>query len=199
MRKKRTRRNIGERYRHQTVRNYFEDAYMFSLTATIVEIIEPAKDKKEPGKDDEGEPELYQLVLDRTIFHPQGGGQPGDRGLISSADGSVKFLVTDLKARDDAVMHIGRYIDPEKKFEMLDPTTLTIDADWRMLNTRIHSAGHLVALAMRRAGRDLKPGKGFHFYEGPYVEFLGDIPASERESLVKELTVHCAEIIAEET
>ena len=46
--KKRTRRNIGERYRHQTVRSYFEDAYMFRLTATIVEIIEPAKDKKEP-------------------------------------------------------------------------------------------------------------------------------------------------------
>jgi thiosulfate/3-mercaptopyruvate sulfurtransferase len=40
--KKRERRNVGEKYRHNTVRMYFDDSYLFKLTATIVEIVEPS-------------------------------------------------------------------------------------------------------------------------------------------------------------
>jgi hypothetical protein len=51
---------------------------------------------------------------------------------------------------------------------------------------------------MNRAGkRDLKPGKGYHFQEGPYVEYIGQIPEEERNSLAEELTRHCNEMIAE--
>jgi hypothetical protein len=37
---------------------------------------------------------------------------------------------------------------------------------------------------MRRAGRsDLKPGKGYHFQEGPYVEYVGVVADKDRENL----------------
>jgi Ser-tRNA(Ala) deacylase AlaX len=42
------------------------------------------------------------VVLDATIFHPQGGGQPADTGVISSPAGA-RFLVEDVRAKDGVV------------------------------------------------------------------------------------------------
>jgi Ser-tRNA(Ala) deacylase AlaX len=42
------------------------------------------------------------VVLDATIFHPQGGGQPADTGVISSSAGA-RFLVEDVRVRDGVV------------------------------------------------------------------------------------------------
>ena len=36
------------------------------------------------------------VILDRTIFHPQGGGQPADEGFIRSQDGAINFKVSAL-------------------------------------------------------------------------------------------------------
>ena len=37
-------------------------------------------------------------------------------------------------------------------------------------------------MAMNRTGRvELKPGKGYHFEEGPYVEYIGVVPDKERD------------------
>ena len=47
------------------------------------------------------------MILDKTIFHPQGGGQPADDGTISM-DGLV-FTVKALQAKDDAILHIGTF------------------------------------------------------------------------------------------
>ena len=53
---------------------------------------------------------------------------------------------------------------------------------------------------MNRAGRtDLKPGKGYHFVEGPYVEYIGVVEEKDREALAKALTKHCADLIAAAT
>ena len=50
---------------------------------------------------------------------------------------------------------------------------------------------------MNRAGRtDLKPGKGYHFIDGPYVEYIGVVEEKDREPLLKDLNKHCAELIA---
>lgn len=38
---------------------------------------------------------------------------------------------------------------------------------------RVHSAGHLLDIAMRRIGFMNKPGKGYHFPSGAYVEYIG--------------------------
>ena len=73
---------------------------------------------------------------------------------------------------------------------------MKIEAENRFDNARIHSAGHLIDIAINRAGRsDLKPSKGYHYPEGPYVEYIGDVEEKDRESLAEQLTKHCADLI----
>ena len=52
----------------------------------------------------------------------------------------------------------------------------------RLLHTRLHSAGHLIDAAVQLLDLPLKPIKGFHFKQGPYVEYHGEISAEKRES-----------------
>lgn len=48
------------------------------------------------------------LILDSTIFHPQGGGQPADLGLISNSD--FKFIVQDVRSKDKIVCFFFLFI-----------------------------------------------------------------------------------------
>lgn len=43
------------------------------------------------------------VVLDQTILYPQGGGQPFDTGSIEAVDGTIKFCVTDVRAKSGVV------------------------------------------------------------------------------------------------
>ena len=96
------------------------------------------------------------------------------------------------------VLHFGKFTTEGAKFEVGNEVTCQIDADFRTTNARIHSAGHLLDMAMNRAGKkELKPGKGYHFVEGPYVEYIGVVPEAEGAPLCEELAKHCADIISE--
>jgi Ser-tRNA(Ala) deacylase AlaX len=55
--------------------------------------------------------EEYELILDETIFHPQGGGQPSDEGTISSMDGQSVFKVHKVLPKGDTVIHYGKFED----------------------------------------------------------------------------------------
>ena len=71
-----------------------------------------------------------------------------------------------------------------------------VDEAKRRLYARVHSAGHLLDVAMNKAGRsDLKPGKGFHQPVGAYVEYIGGIDAKEKDALLKALNEHCKNLI----
>ena len=52
--------------------------------------------------------------------------------------------------------------------------------------------------AMVRSGIDFKPIKGYHFTDGPYVEYKGTIPPEERAEALKKLQAAFQEIISEE-
>jgi Ser-tRNA(Ala) deacylase AlaX len=45
----------------------------------------------------------------------------------------------------------------------------------------------VVDAAMAQCGKILKPSKGYHFLDGPYVEYHGSIPADEKDSLLQNL------------
>lgn len=47
-----------------------------------------------------GEDGRLAVVLESTIFHPQGGGQPSDIGFISVPEFDFKFIVEDVRSKD---------------------------------------------------------------------------------------------------
>ena len=75
---------------------------------------------------------------------------------------------------------------PSKEWQKSDPVSVRIDAAYRELLARVHSAGHLIDVAMRLCGRTyLTPTKGYHFATGAYVEYLGAVPEAERPLLIQ--------------
>ncbi|HEO1573511.1 TPA: alanyl-tRNA editing protein [Klebsiella aerogenes] len=91
----------------------------------------------------------YAIELDRTLFHPQGGGQPSDGGWIAGEP--VMAVIT----HGDSVLHIVAQPLPEGEVEV------RIDASARQLHARLHSAGHLLGLAGEQFG--WRPVKAHHW------------------------------------
>ncbi len=139
--------------------NYLDDTYLFESSAILIELRENEKGKV--------------IILDKTIFYPQGGGQPADHGEIISEN--AIFSVTDVRLNEDGtVWHFGKFKSGE--FQKGDEVTLKIDKNRRILNTELHSAGHLLDCVVTKMRiENLKPTKGFHFPDGPYVEYDGTI------------------------
>lgn len=142
---------------------------------------------------------MHAIVLDKTIFHPQGGGQPNDEGVIRHSDNDMWFFkVAHLVEKQGAIWHVGSFEPAECKEHYTKDCQVTCEVNDppRLLYARIHSAGHLVDMAMRRAGRlDLKPSKGYHFPTGAYVEYAGEVAPADRDPLCKALTEHANAII----
>ena len=83
---------------------------------------------------------------------------------------------------------MGKFEPASASFAEGSAVECHVDEAKRRLFARVHSAGHLLDIAMVRAGRnDLKPSKGFHFSEGAYVEYIGNVDANARDALVATL------------
>jgi misacylated tRNA(Ala) deacylase len=86
------------------------------------------------------------IVLDRTVFYPMGGGQPGDTGKISWEGGSVD--VTDTRYGDaGAIRHLTETDAalPDAGTEV----TAALDWDRRYLHMRMHTALHLLGSVLK--------------------------------------------------
>ncbi|EPS64543.1 hypothetical protein M569_10238 [Genlisea aurea] len=133
------------------------------------------------------------LVLDSTIFHPQGGGQPADKGYIT--DSLSIFVVEDVRLKDKIVYHYGHF--QSGRFEKGAQVLLFVDEDKRRLHSRLHSAGHLLDICVRNVGwNHLEPSKGYHFADGPYVEYKGAVPQNELQIKQKELEIEASNLIS---
>jgi len=105
--------------------------------------------------------------------------------------------VTSLQAKDDVIHHIGVFDPADAEFEKDEEVKLQVDEEKRRLNARMHSAGHLLDMAMWRLGQDhLKPGKGYHFPQGAYVEYIGNV--EDKEKLLANLNETCNKLIQEQ-
>ena len=87
--------------------------------------------------------ELFQLVLDRTPFYPEGGGQVGDTGFLMF-EGEV-IMVLDTKKENDLIIHIIDRI-PDN---IDSPVYGEVNAINRTLTENNHSATHLLHAALR--------------------------------------------------
>jgi len=132
------------------------------------------------------------VILDKTVFYPQGGGQPYDTGSISS--GTAGFKVMEVRYADGKVQHIGQLTHGRLMKD--DTVQCRVDVDRRSLNTRLHSGGHLLDMAVNELGYEWKPGKGYHFPDGPYVEYEANLSGDEDEGTIDAINGKMQEILS---
>ena len=139
-----------------------------------------------------------------------GGGQPTDIGeiaLLCQPYTTAKISKVILDRSSGVVTHTGvielkGYDDgsfsAEEPFPLQSKVKVSADAEYRQLLSECHSAGHVVDLAMERAGAQMPPTKGYHFVQGPYVEYKGSIEAKERDDFLSRLKEAFAAIVEED-
>lgn len=158
---------------------YLENFTLLTCEAEVIDVL--------------GENDRYSIILNQTVFYPQGGGQPYDKGAIDSP--SAKFFVEEVRYFNDAVKHIGRFKNGTLKKG--DKIKCLVDEPRRTLNSRIHSAGHVIDMSVTELQLNWTPSKGYHFPEGPYIEYIGALEESEREKLKTDIENLCNKAIKE--
>jgi Ser-tRNA(Ala) deacylase AlaX len=160
---------------------YLEDFGVISCGATVM-AIENTEDSR------------LNIQLDKTCFYPRGGGQDWDEGTITGSDGST-FVVKEVRLDEGGIVHhIGTYISGELKSG--DVVTCMVDAERREVNTRLHSAGHLVDMAVDRLGLSWVAGKGAHYPHMSFVEYAAEITPEQAIVVQKDIERVANEIIA---
>ena len=105
-----------------------DDAYMKHCDATVA------------GVDEDS------IVLDRTVFYPQGGGQPGDVGSITW-DGNSTAIIDTRYADAGAIRH---FVTPGSPRPAVGSTVrAAIDWERRYRHMRMHTALHLLGAVLR--------------------------------------------------
>lgn len=79
------------------------------------------------------------LVFDKTIFYPEGGGQPGDEGFIKSGENKTRILGT--KYINQKLVHL---VDETKDFKENNKVKLELDWSRRYSHMRVHTCLHLL-------------------------------------------------------
>lgn len=82
------------------------------------------------------------LVTDQTVFYPTGGGQPGDSGVLTLADGTEIKIATTLYDGDNGeIVHV-----PAEPVNAAPGQAVSCALDWerRHLHMRVHSGLHLL-------------------------------------------------------
>ena len=112
-------------------------------TGTIEALIAAGELSGELGEGTEG-----SVVLDRTPFYAEMGGQVADHGVITGEGGAV-FAVTDVqKTKGGKYLHTGRM--ERGSFRIGEAVSAGVDAERRRAIMRAHSATHLLHAALRR-------------------------------------------------
>jgi alanyl-tRNA synthetase len=86
------------------------------------------------------------LVLEKSPFYAEAGGQIGDQGLIEAPDGSFRFRVDDTQLMGEIVLHHG---EREGVASEGMPVRAVVDRDRRERTRRHHTATHLLHAALR--------------------------------------------------
>ena len=107
------------------------------------------------------------IVLDKTPFYAERGGQVGDTGLILGGD-NFEFQVTDTRHAGNAVIHTGKVLLGE--FAAGDRVRARVDVSARNSIARHHSATHLLQSALRKVLGDHVVQKG-SFVSGDRLRF----------------------------
>lgn len=133
-----------------TERIYLKDMTLLSTAARIKELI--------PG-------EKPVVRLDRTIFHPQGGGQKADRGTLGSAN------VVQVFSSGEEIDHL---VDSLEGLVVGGSILAQVDPDHRYVNSIFHSCTHLVVSVIEAMHPELRVTSGHSWPGEARVEFSAE-------------------------
>ena len=105
-----------------------EDSYLRQATGQVI------------GHTEEG-----GLILDRSLFYPTGGGQPGDSGQVEWSGGRIA-IATAVKGEKDAIILVPD--GPQPLPSVGTEVTQTIDWDRRYRHMRVHTGLHLLSVVI---------------------------------------------------
>lgn len=118
----------------------------------------------EAGNDDNG----FYIVPAETSYFPGGGGQEADLGKVLIHD--ISYTIKSAKIVDNRLtIYLAELQSaPQSGTEVM----IQIDPRTRTINSRLHSAGHLISsVIFEEMKLDLIPVKGYHYSVGSHVEF----------------------------
>ena len=122
---------------------YRDDTYAKSCDATVIEVDGNA------------------ITLDRTVFYPAGGGQPGDTGLLKTSDGREVGIVDARKGdAPDSVIHVAA--DNGPTLIVGDKVSAELDWERRHRLMRMHTCLHVLSAVLPYpvTGGQINDGKG---------------------------------------
>lgn len=106
-----------------------EDAYLKTCTARVTAV------------------DAAGIRLDRTVFYPMGGGQPGDTGVLRRADGSAIAIADTRKGTlPGEIVHVPAAGQPA--LSVGEDVTAEIDWERRYRHMRMHTCLHLLCAAV---------------------------------------------------
>ncbi|MDR0755642.1 MAG: alanyl-tRNA editing protein [Puniceicoccales bacterium] len=138
---------------------YLKNTYLFEVDARITEFKKDEKDRP-------------YILLNQTIFYPQGGGQPCDQGKITGS--GFEYAVRDVRQVGEEIRHpIDLPQNSMQDFCENCAVKCIIDPDRRLLNARHHTAGHLLGNVVEELYPGFKAQKCHAFPGESYIEFQG--------------------------
>jgi misacylated tRNA(Ala) deacylase len=144
-----------------------DDSYLASTPATVVDVTE-----------DGG------IVLDRTVFYAASGGQPGDNGTITRADGTTIMIATAIHPDGDKTRIVHVPTEGQSAVPVGEQVTAAIDWARRYGLMRMHTALHLLSVVFPFpvTGGSVGDDKGRLDFDMPEVpENLGALEAQLNE------------------
>jgi len=104
-----------------------EDSYLKHCTATVINVT------------DQG------IILDKSVFYPTGGGQPGDQGIMTFSGNAL--AITDTQKNDNGIVHVCGEDTPRPNIG--DQVRVDLDWDRRHKHMRMHTALHLLCALVK--------------------------------------------------
>jgi misacylated tRNA(Ala) deacylase len=157
-----------------------QDAYLRSCEAVVTAV------------DEKG------IRLDRTVFYPTGGGQPGDRGTLALPDGTVLPIADTVKADGD-IAHVPA---PGTSLPAVGTrVAATIDWDRRYRHMRMHTALHVMSAVIRgdvTGGQVAADKSRLDFNLGSEIPTREDITAEINRLIARDSSVTARWITDEE-
>ena len=189
----------------KTVALYQQDETLRKHTTPVISVqpVAALSETNRPLFKNADESKDFVVVTAETIFYAQGGGQPCDTGrmtLSSSSDASPPtFDVTSVRnGTDGQILHLGSFSPSSSPFQPGDTVEQAIDSDKRLLNSRIHTGGHVVGLAVRHLSSsipDVSELKAQHYPDLAFVDFKGLIDGKHKDAIQAQVNEYVSQAL----